>query len=160
MGDEIVVQQLEIGLREPAVAVPPDSVLGERVDHRVLVLGAATGMDTGLGAQRAARDERRFAAGDGVLVERGLGEIPMNRGEILEAEFVGAIGTVSQTRFLHGKTSTTTPAAARLTFPTARTGHTASPRRDRPLGWATYSGEREPCQGGIRAYSLRRRGGL
>ena len=55
----------------------------------------------GLGAERAAGDDRRLAGGDGVLVERRLGQIPVDRGEIFEAEFVGAVGAVPHTRFLH-----------------------------------------------------------
>ena len=101
VGDEVVMEQLEIGLAELAVAVPPDGVLGQRIDDGVLVLGAAAGMHAGLGAERAAVDEGAFAVGDGVLDQSGVGQIPVDAGEIFEAEFVGAVGAVSQTRFLH-----------------------------------------------------------
>ena len=99
--DEILVQQIEIRLRELAVAVPPHGVLGERVDDGVLVLGRAAGVDAGLRAERAAGHDGGLASRDRVLVERGRGVIPVDRGEILEAEFVGAVGAVPQTRFLH-----------------------------------------------------------
>ena len=62
MRDEIVVQQLEVRLAELAVAVPPDRVLGQRIDDGMLVLGAAAGMDAGLGAERAALHDGGFAA--------------------------------------------------------------------------------------------------
>ena len=39
---------------------------------------------------------------DWLLVERGLGQIPVYRLEPCEAEFVGAMGAVAHTRFLHG----------------------------------------------------------
>ncbi len=54
MRDEVVVEQLEVRLAELAVAVPPDRALGQRIDDGMLVLGAAAGMDAGLGAERAA----------------------------------------------------------------------------------------------------------
>ena len=63
-----------------AVAVPPDRVLGERVDDGVLVLGRAAGVMAGLGAERAAGDDRRLAVADRVLVERRVGQVPVDRG--------------------------------------------------------------------------------
>ena len=44
-----------------AVAVPPHAVRGEVVDDRMLVLGRAAGVMTGLGAERAAGDDVGFA---------------------------------------------------------------------------------------------------
>ncbi len=59
----------------------------------------------GLGAERAAFDQRGFASGDGMFVKRRFGVIPVDRGEIFEAEFVGAMSAVPHTRFLHAKPS-------------------------------------------------------
>ena len=103
--EKIGEQIVEVLLRHFAVTVPPHRILGERVDDGVLVLRAAAGVVTGLGAERAAFDQRGFASGDGVLVERGFGEVPVDRGEIFEAEFVGAMSAVPHTRFLHAKSS-------------------------------------------------------
>ena len=115
MRDEIVVEQLEVGLGDLAIAVPPDGVLGQRVDDGVLVLGRATGMHAGLRADRAALDQRRLPCCDGMLVERRRGQIPMHRAQPLEAEFIGAVGAVPQTRFLHESPSTTHPAGTGAT---------------------------------------------
>ena len=56
---------------------------------------------SGLGTERAAGDNGRLAITNGMLVERGFGQIPVNRGEIFEAEFIGAVRAVPRTRFLH-----------------------------------------------------------
>src|SRR5262249_19401712 len=101
-----------IRLAELSVAVPPDRVLGRGVDDGMLVLGRAAGVDAGFRAERPALHDRGFAVGDGVLVKLGRIEIPVHRGEIFEAELVGAVGTVAQTRFLHERPPTTHPAAA------------------------------------------------
>ena len=79
MRDEVLIEQLEIGLGELPVAVPPHGILGQRIDDGVLVLGRAAGMHAGLRAQRAAVDDMAFAIGDGVLVEHGRGVVPMDR---------------------------------------------------------------------------------
>src|SRR5262249_27347709 len=71
------------------------------IDDGMLVLGAAPGMDAGLRAQRAALHDRCLARPDRVLVEIGRGQIPMDRSQILEAKFIGAIGAVAKTGFLH-----------------------------------------------------------
>ena len=55
----------------------------------------------GLGAERAALHERTFAFADGVLDQEGVGQIPVDAGEIFKAEFVGAVSAVPRTRFLH-----------------------------------------------------------
>ena len=104
---EIGEQIVEILLRHFAVAVPPHRILGERIDDGVLVLRRAAGVVAGLGAERAAFDQRGFAGRDRMLVERRFGQIPVDRGEVLKAEFVGAIGTVPHTRFLHANSSPT-----------------------------------------------------
>src|SRR6516165_5514484 len=103
MRDHVVVEQLEIRLAEFAIAAPPHRILGERVDDNVFVLGAAAGMDAGLGAEGAALHERAFTISDRVLHQNGVGQIPMSAGEILETEFIGAIRAVPHTRFYHLK---------------------------------------------------------
>ncbi len=102
MRDQIVVEALEIGLRDLAVAFPPDRAFGQVVDHRVLVLGRAAGMDPGLRAERAAFHQRSLLRRNGMLVKRRGGQIPMDGAEVLESEFVGAVALVPQTGFLHG----------------------------------------------------------
>src|SRR3954454_24163913 len=106
MRDEVFVEELEVGLAELAVAVPPDRVLGLRIDDRMLVLRAAAGMDAGLRADRSALNDGGFAIPDGVLVKLRRVEIPVDRREILETKLVSAVSAVPRTRFLHGKTST------------------------------------------------------
>ncbi len=145
MSDEVVIQQLEIGLAELAIAVPPDGVLGERIDDGVLVLGAASGMGAGLGAQCAARNDGRFARLDGVLVKLGGGKIPVDRGKIFKAKSIGAIGAVAQTRFLHGRPPLAT-GRRRNSLPHAVFWGTAGPTMELGPEPATYSGDRTPCQ--------------
>ena len=101
VGDEVVEQQLELLLRELAVVVPPDRVFGRRIENDELVLGRAAGVGAGVGRKRAARRQHRLAAADRVLIERGLGQVPMNGSQALEAGLVGANGAVPHTRFLH-----------------------------------------------------------
>ncbi len=110
--DEILVEALEVLLADLAVALPPDRALGERVDDGVLVLRAAAGMDAGLRADRAALHDRGLAGRDGMLVERRRIEIPVDRSQVLESEFVGAVGAVPQSRFLHDQPPPRRPAAA------------------------------------------------
>src|ERR1700730_4003116 len=101
MREHVVVEQREVSLTELAVAVPPHAVFGQRVDDGVLVLRAAAGMHAGLGAKGAAMNEVALAIPDGVLNEPGVGQIPMDAGEFLEAEAVGTVSAVPDTRFLH-----------------------------------------------------------
>ena len=58
-------------------------------------------MRAGLGAKRAAVNDGAFAVGDRVLVKRRLRQVPVNGREIFETEFVGAMGAVSQSCFVH-----------------------------------------------------------
>src|SRR5215471_13336479 len=102
MRDKIIEQKIELGGRKLAVLFPPHRLLGLLVADDELVLGATAGMNAGLRAQRATVYELRLAVGDGVFVEQRFREIPVNRGQISEAELIGAMGTVPQTRFLHG----------------------------------------------------------
>jgi len=97
MRQEVLVQGLKLLLALLAVAVPPDGVFRQRIDNRMLVLRRAAGVMAGLGAERATGDDRSLAVANRVLVERGFGQVPVNRAEILEAELVGAIGGVAQT---------------------------------------------------------------
>ena len=101
VGAEIFQQVLEVLFALLAVAAPPDDVLGGGVDDGVLVLGRAAGVMPGLGAERTALHDVAFARRDGVLVERRRVQIPVDRGQILEAEFVSAECAVPQTSFLH-----------------------------------------------------------
>ena len=55
----------------------------------------------GFRAQRAAGDDLRFVIGDGVLVERGLGQIPVDLLEIPEPKSIGAEGFIAYARLLH-----------------------------------------------------------
>src|SRR6516225_8999407 len=103
MRDHVVIEQLEIGLAELAIAVPPYAVLGQRIDDDMLVLGAAAAMHAGLRAKRAALHQRAFAISDRVLHQDGVGQIPMSAGEVLETELIGAISAVPHTRFYHLK---------------------------------------------------------
>src|SRR5271156_2509323 len=86
-----------------AIAVPPNGVLGRRVDHRMLILWRAAGVVSGLGTQRAAGNDGRFAVADGIFVKRSFGQIPVHAGEVFEAEFIGAVRAVPHTRLLHLK---------------------------------------------------------
>src|SRR5438477_7445402 len=101
MGDHIVVKQLKIFGGELAIAVPPNAILGQRVGNGEFVLRAAAGMDAGLGAEGAAMHKRALAVSDRVLHQNGVEQIPMNAGEVLEAEFIGAVRAVPHTRCLH-----------------------------------------------------------
>src|SRR6516165_2132681 len=103
MRDHVVIEQLEIGLAELAIAVPPYAVLGQRIDDDMLVLGAAAAMHAGLRAKRAALHERTFAISDRVLHQDGVGQIPMSAGEILETELIGTVRAVPHARFHHLK---------------------------------------------------------
>jgi hypothetical protein len=60
MGDEVVVEPLEVFRRDLAVAAPPDRVFGQRINDRMLVFGGATGVGTGFRAQRTALHDRLF----------------------------------------------------------------------------------------------------
>ena len=95
----------EVVLRHLAVAFPPQDVMRQIVVDRVLVLRRAAGVMAGEGRQGAALDDGRFLGGNRMLVQRGLGQIPVNLGEIFQTEFVRAIGTVAHTSLNHQKSS-------------------------------------------------------
>src|SRR3954447_19830710 len=110
MGEEVLVERLELLLCLFAVALPPDRVLGRGVDNGVLVLRRAAGVMARLGAERAALHDRTLARCDRVLVEHGSIQIPVDRGQLFEAELIGAVNAVPHTRFLHGRPPSTHPA--------------------------------------------------
>src|SRR5216683_3360184 len=58
-------------------------------------------MHTGLGAEGSPLHELSFSVCQRVLAERRLGKIPMNCRQILKAKFIGAMGAVPKTCFLH-----------------------------------------------------------
>jgi hypothetical protein len=98
---EVLVEILEMLFALLAVAVPPDGVLGQRIDNSVLVLRRTAGVMAGFGAERTARDNRSLAVADCVLVQRSIGQIPTQFGEMPEAEFVSSVRVVPHTRFSH-----------------------------------------------------------
>src|SRR5581483_9726407 len=91
VGDEVGEQIVEVLLALLAVAIPPHGVLGRRVDNRVIVFGRAAGVMAGEGAERAALNEAAFAMADGMFDQMGVGQIPVNAGETLKAEFIGTV---------------------------------------------------------------------
>ena len=101
MGDEVVVEPLEVFRRDLAVAAPPDRVFGQRIDDGMLVFGGSAGVGTGFRAQRTAFHDRGLVRCGRVLVEHRCGVIPVDRLEVLKAKSVGAARAVPQTRFLH-----------------------------------------------------------
>ena len=83
-----------------AVAVPPHGILGRSIDHRVFILRRAAGVVPGLGAERATGDNGRLAVADGMLVERGFGEVPVDSGESFEAKTISSDSPRSSRPFL------------------------------------------------------------
>ena len=63
----------------------------------------------GLGAERTAGDDRGLAVADRVLIERSVGQVPMDRTKILQTERVGAASGVAQTGFFYGNPSSRIP---------------------------------------------------
>src|SRR5205814_762005 len=136
--DEILIQQLELRGGDLAVAVPPHRLFGQRIDDRVLILRRPAGVDAGLRADRAALHEGGLAGGERVFVESGDVQVPAHRGEIIEAEFVGAIGAVARTRFLHedlplpsGRRRNSLPAP--VSYRTAAPDYSGYPQSARPI---------------------------
>src|SRR4030095_3941815 len=75
---KILVKELKLRGRDLAVAFPPHRVFGERIADGMLVLRTATGMHTGLRADRPALHNGRFAGCDRMLIKLGRVEIPLN----------------------------------------------------------------------------------
>ena len=101
MREKVVEQEIELGGRELAVLFPPHGFLGLLVANHELILGRAAGVCTGLGAERAAVHDGAFSIGYRMFVERGLREVPMDARQTFETKFLGAVGAVPQSRFLH-----------------------------------------------------------
>src|SRR5207244_8405089 len=138
MRDEILVQQLELSGGDLAVAVPPHRILGQRIDDGVLVLRRPAGVDAGFRADRAALHEGSLAGGERVFVEGGDVQVPAHRGEVVEAEFVSAIGAVARTGFLHehlplpsGRRRNSLPAP--VSYGTAAPDYSGYPQSARPI---------------------------
>src|SRR6185436_12409963 len=74
-----------------------------------LVLGRTPGVDAGLGAERAAFDHMAFLCRNREFVELLGRKIPVDRGQVLEAEFLGAVCAVPQTRFFHANLRPSVP---------------------------------------------------
>jgi hypothetical protein len=74
---KILVQEVELGRGQLAVLFPPDGLFGVLVADDELVLGAATRVDAGFGAQGAALDQVGLAVCKRVLVKRRLGQVPI-----------------------------------------------------------------------------------
>src|SRR6266700_8401478 len=87
-----------------------------------------------------------------MVVKRRRGKIPMDRGDILEAKFVGAIGAIAQTRFLHEDLHDASGDRRTTPCPHSAWHHNAPPPSPRP-----YSGDRTRCQGGRYLESLQPR---
>jgi hypothetical protein len=88
MGDEVVMQERKLRRRHLAAVSPPYSLVCEVVADDIFVLGAATRVYAGLGAERAAGRELGFTADNGAFVQFRLEKIPVQRLKISEAEFV------------------------------------------------------------------------
>jgi len=101
MGQEIGQQRLEMRRAHRIVVVPPDGVLGQRVEHRELVLGRAACMRAGVGAERAAARQFALAGLKRALVELRRFKVPGHRGQLAEAEGLGAMGGVVVTDDVH-----------------------------------------------------------
>ena len=129
--EEILQQHVELLRRELAVLVPPDGALGLLVADHELVLGRAAGMNAGLGAEGAAFDHMALVRGERVFVKPLGGKIPMDRGEVREAEFLRPVRAVPQARFFH-----------------ARPPHPVTRCRDTLSAWLTPAGRSGSGQGG------------
>ena len=91
MRDEISYRRWKFSARA-CDCLPTRRAFRQLVADDELVLGGAAGMDAGLRAEGAALlDHTRLAGGDRMLIEGRRGQIPMNAGEVLEAEFIGAV---------------------------------------------------------------------
>jgi hypothetical protein len=99
--DEVGEQHVEVLAAHCSVAVPPDRVFGRRVADDRFVLRAASGVDAGLGDQRAALRDDRLVAADRLGVELRRLKIPVYRGELLKAESRSAVSGVEDASLLH-----------------------------------------------------------
>ena len=90
VGEEVGEERVEMLDRHRIVIFPPDRSLGVRVAHDELILRAASGMHARIGDEGPMRGDPRFVALQRVLVELRRAEIPVDRGQIAEAETVRA----------------------------------------------------------------------
>src|SRR5262249_17038264 len=105
MREKVVEQEIELGGCELAVLFPPHSLFGLLVANHEFVLGRSAGVDSSLGAKRAAVHDEAFAIGNCMFVERRLGKVPMDARQTFETKFFGAMSAVPQSCFLHEQTS-------------------------------------------------------
>src|SRR4029077_3374017 len=101
--EEVLIERLELLRGDRLVAGPPHVLVGDRIANGELVLRAAAGEHTGVGAQRAIGGQRGLIGTQRVRIELWRAEIPVHACEFFETEFVGAEGTVMHTRLLHQK---------------------------------------------------------
>src|SRR5262249_38286458 len=94
MREEIIEQHVELLRRELAVLLPPDRLFGLLVANYELVLRRAAAVRAGLGAECPAFANVPFLGGNRRLVELLRWQIPVHRGEIFQAELVGAVSTI------------------------------------------------------------------
>src|SRR5262249_30686467 len=109
MSDEVGMEGVELRRRDCAVVIPPHRRFGQRVADDEFVLGAAASVHTGLGNERAAIGEFGLARAQCMLVERGLGEIPVDGLEPGEPELFGAESAVANASFFHESVSSWAP---------------------------------------------------
>ena len=105
MGQEVLVERLELLGRQRAIVVPPDLAFGLGVADDELVLRRAAGVNAGVGDERALRGDARLAIGQRDLVKLRGAEIPVNAREVSETELVGSIGRIALAGLVHARVS-------------------------------------------------------
>ena len=73
---------------------PPDLVLGSFVPHNKLVIGRTARMLSGVDDQRSETGQSSLAFTDGMLNERGLGQVPVDGLRVAQTVVFKAISTV------------------------------------------------------------------
>src|SRR5580700_3785937 len=101
--EEVLIERLELLRGDRLVAGPPHVLVGRRIANGELVLRAAAGEHTGVGAQCAVGGHGGLIGTQRMLIELRRAEIPVHAFEFFETEFVGAEGTVMHARLLHEK---------------------------------------------------------
>ena len=76
--------------RHRVVVVPPDGWIGVGVADHELVFGAAAGVNAGVGDERSVRGNVGFVALESMLIKLWRAEIPIDAGQVTEAEMVRA----------------------------------------------------------------------
>ena len=90
VGEKISEQRVEMLRRHRIVVVPPDDWIGVGVADHELVFRTAAGVNAGVGDERSVGGNVRFVALQGMLIELRRAEIPIDAGQIPEAEAVRA----------------------------------------------------------------------